>query len=54
MNEEEINKLADEISFMLMATNKHDDHQWLVNRLKKAHNDLADFLVATIQKMKTE
>ena len=35
---EEIKKLADEISFKLMATNKHDDHQWLVDRLKKAQN----------------
>ena len=54
MNEEEIKKLADEISFKLMATNKHDDHQWLVDRLKKAQNDLADVLITAIQNMKTE
>ena len=35
MSEEEIKKLADEISFRLMATNKHPDYMWLVDRLKK-------------------
>ena len=28
------NKLADEISFRLLATKKHSDYQWLVNKLK--------------------
>ena len=36
MDKEEINKLADEISFRLMATNKHVDHQWLIEVLTKA------------------
>ena len=52
MNEEQINALADEISFRLMATNKHEDHQLLVDRLKKAQNDLADVLITSIQNMK--
>ena len=36
MKSDEINKLADEISFRLMATNKHPDHQWLIEVLTKA------------------
>ena len=36
MNEEEIHRLADEISFRLMATNKHEDQQWLIEVLTKA------------------
>jgi len=36
MTKEEINKLADEISFRLMATKKHPDHQWLIEVLTKA------------------
>tara|TARA_B110000285_G_scaffold3418_1_gene3589 strand:+ start:1615 stop:1737 length:123 start_codon:yes stop_codon:yes gene_type:complete len=35
MSDVEIQKLADEISFRLMATTKHPDHIWLVDRLKK-------------------
>jgi|TARA_B110000879_G_scaffold36147_1_gene50036 hypothetical protein len=35
MSDEEINKIANEISFRLIATNKHPDHIWLVDRLKK-------------------
>jgi hypothetical protein len=35
MDKEEINKLADMISFRLMATNKHVDHQWLIEVLTK-------------------
>lgn len=31
---EEIKQLADEISFRLMATNKHPDHEWLIEQLK--------------------
>ena len=27
-------KLADEISFRLLATNKHEDYQWLYNALE--------------------
>ncbi len=49
MNEEEINKLADEISFMLMATIKHPDHKWLVDRLRRAQNELADKLINVIK-----
>lgn len=49
MNEEEIIKLADEISFKLMATNKHPDHNWLVDRLRRAQNELADKLINVIK-----
>ena len=35
MSEKELIKLADEISFRLMATKKHQDYEWLVNILKK-------------------
>ena len=53
MNEEQINALADEISFRLMATNKHTDHDWLVGRLKEAKNQLADRLIEVIQSVKS-
>ena len=53
MNEEEIKKLADEISFRLLATNKHVDHEWLVGRLKEARNGLADRLIEVIQSVKS-
>ena len=36
MNETEIIKLANEISFRLMATNKHEDQQWLIEVITKA------------------
>jgi|TARA_R100000541_G_scaffold55428_1_gene64311 hypothetical protein len=49
MNEEEINRLADEISFRLMATKEHPDHEWLVGRLRKAQNELADKLIDVIK-----
>jgi hypothetical protein len=39
MSDEEINKIANQISFRLMATNKHPDHMWLVNILKKFYEN---------------
>lgn len=30
----EIEKIADEISFRLLATRNHVDHEWLCNRLE--------------------
>jgi hypothetical protein len=45
MDKDEINKLADEISFRLLATNKHPDQQWLIERLKKfyeVHNSTSN------------
>ena len=33
MNKEKINKLAEEISFRLLATRKHEDFDWLVKKL---------------------
>jgi hypothetical protein len=53
MNEEEIKKLADEISFRLMATNTHPDHEWLVGRLTEAKDQLADKLIGLIQSLKS-
>jgi len=39
------NKLADEISFRLLATKKHNDYQWLVNKLKpKKENKIKSVL----------
>ena len=35
MSDEEIENLADEISFRLLATNNHDDYEWLLNKLKE-------------------
>ena len=35
MSEEEIQKIADEISFRLLATKYHDDYEWLINKLKE-------------------
>ena len=34
MDEELIKKYADLISFRLLATNKHSDHEWLVKVIK--------------------
>ena len=53
MNEEEIKKLADEISFRLLATNKHPDYDWLVGRLKDAKNELAERLIEVIKSVKS-
>ena len=33
MNEEDIKKLADDISFRLVATTKHPDYEWLLETL---------------------
>ena len=39
------NKLADEISFRLLATKKHNDYHWLVNKLKpKKENKIKSVL----------
>lgn len=35
MSEEEITKLADKISFRLMATKNHPEYEWLLDILKK-------------------
>lgn len=39
MNEEEIIKLADTISFRLLATRNHTDYDWLVDTLKQTINN---------------
>ncbi len=36
MGKEEIEKLADEISFRLLATKDHPEYEWLVKRLEEA------------------
>lgn len=36
MSKEEIEQLAEEISFRLLATRKHLEHKWLIERLNKA------------------
>lgn len=38
MNEEEIIKLADTISFRLLATRNHEDYDWLVDTIKQTFN----------------
>ena len=42
MSKEEIEQLAEEISFRLLATRKHLEHQWLIERLNKAFNKNKD------------
>jgi hypothetical protein len=42
MSKEEIEQLAEEISFRLLATRKHPEHQWLIERLNKAFNKNKD------------
>ena len=39
MNKKEIEQLAEEISFRLLATRKHPEHKWLTERLNKAFNN---------------
>ncbi len=36
MPEDEVTRLADRISYMLLATNKHDDYEWLKQVLRDA------------------
>jgi hypothetical protein len=38
MNKEDIEQLAGEISFRLLATIKHSDHKWLIKRLNDTIN----------------
>jgi hypothetical protein len=39
MTEEEIIKLAEEISFRLLATKNHESFEWLTHTLKKTFQD---------------
>ena len=39
MSKEEIKQLAEEISFRLLATRKHPEHEWLIERLDKIINN---------------
>jgi hypothetical protein len=34
---DELQKLADEISFRLLATRDHPDYEWLKEKLKEVH-----------------
>tara|TARA_B110000503_G_scaffold136816_1_gene219864 strand:- start:745 stop:936 length:192 start_codon:yes stop_codon:yes gene_type:complete len=38
MSKEDIERLAGEISFRLLATIKHSDHEWLIKRLDDTIN----------------
>ncbi len=38
MSKEEIKQLTEEISFRLLATRKHPEHEWLIERLDKIIN----------------
>ena len=38
MSKEEIKKLAEEISFRLLATKKHNDFEWLVETIENYVN----------------
>ena len=38
MSKEDIVKLADEISFRLLATRDHEDYDWLIEKLSQ-YND---------------
>lgn len=38
MNKEEIKKLAEEISFRLLATKKHSDFNWMVETIENYIN----------------
>jgi len=42
MSKEEIEQLAEEISFRLLATRKHPEHKWLIERLNKAFKQNKD------------
>ena len=39
MSKEELEKLAEEISFRLLATKNHPEYQWLINRLDSIINN---------------
>ena len=39
MSKEEIKQLAEEISFRLLATRKHPEHEWLIKRLDEIINN---------------
>jgi hypothetical protein len=38
MSEKEIKQLSEEISFRLLATRKHPEHDWLITKLYKTFN----------------
>jgi len=38
MSKEEVQQLAEEISFRLLATRKHPEHEWLIKRLGEVIN----------------
>ena len=40
MSKEEIKQLAEEISFRLLATRKHPEHEWLIKRLGEVINKI--------------
>jgi hypothetical protein len=42
MNKKGVEQLAEEISFRLLATIKHSDHEWLINKLDKTINQTED------------
>ena len=55
MSEEEIIWLAEEISFRLLATKDHDEHQWLIDELRvgfknnKPKDKLREIITLSIQ-----
>ena len=40
MSKEEIKQLAEQISFRLLATRKHPEHEWLIKRLGEVINKI--------------
>ena len=42
MSKEEIEQLAEEISFRLLATRKHPEYKWLIKRLDEVFNKNKD------------
>ena len=42
MSKEEIEQLAEEISFRLLATRKHQEYKWLIKRLDEVFNKNKD------------
>lgn len=51
MSKEEIKQLAEEISFRLLATRKHPEHDWLVKKLEQSFENNQPNKITTLQRL---
>ena len=51
MDKKKIKLLAEEISFRLLATKKHVDHDWLVKKLEQSFDNNQPNKITTLQRL---